>query len=103
MRTPILRTVLLISVHFRRSVVKMAAQKSVPSDLYKCVYSFLLDNKFTKAAQQFLKQTKVVRRSFSVVDSPLGVLSVPRCLDVNLLNVKQTVWETCTHVCTWCC
>lgn len=43
-----------------RSVVKMAEQKSVPSDLYKCVYSFLLENKFTKAAQLFLKQTKVV-------------------------------------------
>lgn len=38
----------------------MAAQNSIPSDLYKCVYSFLLENKFTKAAQQFLKQTKVV-------------------------------------------
>uniref|UniRef100_A0A3Q3F9Y0 Uncharacterized protein n=1 Tax=Labrus bergylta TaxID=56723 RepID=A0A3Q3F9Y0_9LABR len=37
----------------------MAAQSSTPSDLYKCVYSFLLQNKFTKAAQQFLKQTKV--------------------------------------------
>lgn len=41
----------------------MAAQGSVPSDLYKCVYSFLLENKFTKAAQQFLKQTKVVSSS----------------------------------------
>lgn len=41
----------------------MAAQKSKPSDLYKCVYSFLLENKFTKAAQQFLKQTQVVSGS----------------------------------------
>lgn len=40
---------------------KMAEQKLVPSDLYKVVYSFLLENKFAKAAQQFLKQTKVVR------------------------------------------
>ncbi|MEQ2177707.1 hypothetical protein GOODEAATRI_006411 [Goodea atripinnis] len=42
-----------------RSVVKMAEPNAVPSDLFKCVYSFLLENKFTKAAQQFLKQTKV--------------------------------------------
>lgn len=41
----------------------MAAQNSTPSDLYKCVYTFLLENKFTKAAQQFMKQTKVVSGS----------------------------------------
>uniref|UniRef100_A0A3Q0RJX8 Treacle protein domain-containing protein n=1 Tax=Amphilophus citrinellus TaxID=61819 RepID=A0A3Q0RJX8_AMPCI len=48
----------------------MAAEKSVPSDLFKCVYSFLLENKFTKAAQEFLKQTKVVSSSGGVVVSP---------------------------------
>lgn len=59
----------------------MAAQKSVPSDLYKCVYSFLRDNKFTKAAEQFLKQTKVVGGScFSVLDNQdaLSCLHAPR-------------------------
>lgn len=50
----------ITSVSSSQSVVKMASEKSVPSDLYKCVYSFLLENKFAKAAQQFLKQTKVV-------------------------------------------
>lgn len=50
-----------------RSVLKMAEQKSVPSDLYKSVYSFLLENKFTKAAQLFMKQTKVVSILLRVV------------------------------------
>lgn len=45
---------------FQKNVLKMAAEKSVPSDLFKCVYSFLVENKFTKAAQEFLKKTKVV-------------------------------------------
>uniref|UniRef100_A0A665WAB7 Uncharacterized protein n=1 Tax=Echeneis naucrates TaxID=173247 RepID=A0A665WAB7_ECHNA len=43
-------------------MASMASQNTVPSDLYKCVYSFLVDNKFTKAAQQFLKQTKVTQQ-----------------------------------------
>lgn len=38
----------------------MAQDSSVPSDLYQHVYSFLLENKFAKAAKEFLKQTKVV-------------------------------------------
>lgn len=40
--------------------VKMAAGSSVPSDLYQHVYTFLLENKFTKAAKEFIKQSKVV-------------------------------------------
>lgn len=58
----------------------MAAQNSTPSDLYKCVYSFLLENKFTKAAQQFLKQTKVVSGSagaaVKLIGCSVGVLEV---------------------------
>lgn len=50
-----------------RSALKMAEQNAKPSDLYKCVYSFLLENKFTKAAAQFVKQTKVVSRSSRVL------------------------------------
>lgn len=42
------------------SAAKMAAGSSVPSDLYQHVYTFLLENKFTKAAKEFLKQAKVV-------------------------------------------
>lgn len=38
----------------------MAAGSSVPSDLYQHVYTFLLENKFTKAANEFIKQAKVV-------------------------------------------
>lgn len=75
-------TVPFTSFPSRRSVVKMAAQNSKPSDLYKCVYSFLLENKFTKAAQQFLKQTKVVSGSPCVADSQQDVLSVSRCFHV---------------------
>lgn len=56
----------------------MAAQKSVPSDLYKCVYSFLLENKFTKAAQQFMKKTKVVS-DCCLLDSVF--LFVSRCIE----------------------
>lgn len=71
----------------RRSVVKMAAQKSVPSDLFKCVYSFLLENKFTKAAEQFLKQTKVVSGSCCyVADSRLNAVFSPGAL-----------WWSCPH------
>lgn len=69
-------TVPFTSFPSRRSVVKMAAQNSMPSDLYKCVYSFLLENKFTKAAQQFLKQTKVVSGSPGVVVNQMDALSV---------------------------
>lgn len=58
----------------------MAAQNSTPSDLYKCVYSFLLENKFTKAAQQFLKQTKVVSGSagaaVKLIGCSVGVLKL---------------------------
>lgn len=38
----------------------MAQGGSVPSDLYQHVYSFLMENKFAKAAKEFLKQAKVV-------------------------------------------
>uniref|UniRef100_A0A4W5QXX5 Uncharacterized protein n=1 Tax=Hucho hucho TaxID=62062 RepID=A0A4W5QXX5_9TELE len=37
----------------------MAERSSVPSDLYKHVYSFLLENKFTEAARHFIRQTDV--------------------------------------------
>uniref|UniRef100_A0AAR2KDJ3 LisH domain-containing protein n=1 Tax=Pygocentrus nattereri TaxID=42514 RepID=A0AAR2KDJ3_PYGNA len=37
----------------------MAEGGAVPSDVYQHVYSFLLENKFTKAAQEFRKQAKV--------------------------------------------
>ncbi|CAG09493.1 unnamed protein product [Tetraodon nigroviridis] len=47
----------------------MAEKSSLPSDLFKCVYSFLLENKFTKAAQQFRKQTNVVSYRTGVHDS----------------------------------
>ncbi len=40
---------------------KMAQDGAVPSDLYQHVYSFLVENKFGKAAKEFLKQAKVVR------------------------------------------
>lgn len=59
----------------------MAAQNSTPSDLYKCVYSFLLENKFTKAAQQFLKQTKVVSGSPDVVVNLIDALPVSEVVD----------------------
>ncbi len=39
----------------------MAQDGAVPSDLYQHVYSFLVENKFGKAAKEFLKQAKVVR------------------------------------------
>lgn len=39
----------------------MAQDGTVPSDLYQHVYSFLVENKFSKAAKEFLKQAKVVR------------------------------------------
>lgn len=74
------------SVTFRRSVGKMAAQKSVSSDLYKCVYSFLLENKFTKAAQQFMKQTKVVSDCFCLVDRQVDVQFVSRCVEEDALH-----------------
>lgn len=48
----------------------MAEQNSVPSDLFKHVYSFLLDNKFSKAAQQFMKQAKVVSAILTRVQVP---------------------------------
>lgn len=35
----------------------------MPSDLYQHVYTFLLENKFTKAAKEFIKQAKVVSTS----------------------------------------
>lgn len=57
----------------------MAAHSSKPSDLYKCVYSFLLENKFTKAAQQFLKQTNVVSGPSGVGDGHVSALSGSRC------------------------
>lgn len=53
----------------------MAEQNAVPSDLYSYVYSFLLENKFTKAAQQFFKQTKVVSSPLVMFDERLSVLS----------------------------
>uniref|UniRef100_A0A8C2C8T6 LisH domain-containing protein n=1 Tax=Cyprinus carpio TaxID=7962 RepID=A0A8C2C8T6_CYPCA len=37
----------------------MAQDGTVPSDLYQHVYSFLVENKFAKAAKEFLKQAKV--------------------------------------------
>lgn len=43
---------------------KMAAQGSVPSDLYQHIYTFLLENKFSKAAKEFLKQSKVVSDNY---------------------------------------
>ncbi len=77
----------------RKSVVKMAEQNSKPSDLYRCVYSFLLENKFTKAAQQFVKQTKVVSGSPCLVDKLLDALSVPwSCKD--RLHVDPTMLAT---------
>lgn len=69
----------------------MAAQKSVPSDLYKCVYSFLLENKFTKAAQQFLKQTKVVSDSFCLFDSQVDALFVSGCVEKDALHEELPV------------
>jgi len=38
----------------------MAQDGKVPSDLYQHVYSFLVENKFAKAAKEFIKQSKVV-------------------------------------------
>lgn len=55
-----------VSLPHTSVVKKMAEQNSVPSDLYKHVYSFLLENKFTKAAQQFIKQAKVVGPIFCI-------------------------------------
>uniref|UniRef100_A0A8C2EN79 LisH domain-containing protein n=1 Tax=Cyprinus carpio TaxID=7962 RepID=A0A8C2EN79_CYPCA len=37
----------------------MAQDGTVPSDLFQHVYSFLVENKFAKAAKEFLKQAKV--------------------------------------------
>lgn len=72
-----------------RSVVKMAEQKSVPSDLYKCVYSFLLENKFTKAAQLFLKQTKVVSIWSWMVVRQLLALSAFCCVRRGRVAFKE--------------
>lgn len=49
--------------------VKMAAESAVPSDLYQHVYTFLLENKFSKAAKEFLKQAKVVSTRGAVLCS----------------------------------
>lgn len=49
---------------------KMAQDGTVPSDLYQHVYSFLVENKFAKAAKEFLKQAKVVRALFRVYYNP---------------------------------
>lgn len=71
----------------------MAAQNAIPSDLYKCVYSFLLENKFTKAAQQFLKQTKVVSGSVGVAVKPNG-----RSVGVvKLLRPQHVASATCVE------
>lgn len=71
----------------------MAAQNAIPSDLYRCVYSFLLENKFTKAAQQFLKQTKVVSGSVGVAVKRSGC-SVGV---VKLLRPQHVTSATCVE------
>lgn len=52
------------------SAAKMAQDGKVPSDLYQHVYSFLVENKFAKAAKEFIKQSKVVRAFHVFIRSP---------------------------------
>lgn len=73
------KVALSTSVSSSQSVVKMASEKATPSDLYKCVYTYLLENKFTKAAEQFQKQTKVVSVSPGVRDTRQDLLSWACC------------------------
>lgn len=101
------------SVPSRRSVAKMAAQKSKPSDLYKCVYSFLLENKFTKAAQQFLKQTNVVSNLSGVIDNRVDAfvfvvrVLTTDCTRSNLELVAAAGVSTCmvggSNTTCYCC